>query len=361
MESCDLIRDKDYNIISKKIKEINEYDKNLNIMEVCGTHTMAISRFGLRNVFNANINLISGPGCPVCVTPDIYLDYIYELALKEDIIIATYGDMIRVPGSAPYITLENAKAKGANIKMVYSSMDALNIAVDNKDKKVVFLGIGFETTAPATAIAVKEAKSKKINNFYVLSMHKLVEPVMRVLLGDETLKIDGFLCPGHVAVVVGETGFKFLEEYKCPGTVAGFELDEVVDGVYDLIQSIKNNDYMIKNSYKKLVKKDGNVAAIKIIEEMFEVKDDYWRGMGLIKNSGLRLKEEFRMHDIEELYKVEIKENIKNNGCQCGEVLKGKIRPDECALFHKVCTPENPIGPCMVSGEGSCAAYYKYR
>lgn len=356
-----LTGDKDYNVISDKIKAINEYTERVNIMEVCGTHTMAISKFGLRNVFNKNINLISGPGCPVCVTPDIYLDYIYELALKEDVIIATYGDMIRVPGSLPYITLENAKAKGANVKMVYSSIDALELAIKNPNKKIVFLGIGFETTAPATAIAVKEAINKNIENFYALSLHKLVEPVMRLLLQDDTLKIDGFLCPGHVAVVVGEDGFEFLEEYKCPGTIAGFELDEVVDGVYDLIESIENHDYKIKNSYKKLVRKNGNIAALNIIKDTFEVKDDYWRGMGLVKNSGLRLKDEFSRHDIEKIYPIEIKENKKNSGCQCGEVLKGKIRPDQCALFYKVCTPENPIGPCMVSGEGSCAAYYKYR
>lgn len=347
--------------IKKLIDYINSYSDNINIMEVCGTHTMAISKFGLRSVLNKNINLISGPGCPVCVTPDIYIDYIYELSLKEDIIIATYGDMIRVPGSEPMLTLENAKSKGAAVRMVYSSMDALKIAEENPNKKVVFLGIGFETTAPATAIAVKEAKHRKLQNFYVLSMHKLVEPVMRELLKDESLKLQGFLCPGHVAVVVGEKGFEFLQEYKCASAVAGFDMDEVLLGIAAIIKSIKTSDYSLKNPYSKLVRKEGNLLSQKIIEDTFVRADDSWRGMGVISGSGLKLKEEYESFDIEKLYPLEENNYPKrNNGCSCGDILKGKLKPNECKLFGKVCSPENPIGPCMVSGEGSCAAYYKF-
>lgn len=342
------------------IKSINTCEDSINIMEVCGTHTMAISKFGIRSVLNNNINLISGPGCPVCVTPDVYLDYIYSLSLKEDIIIATYGDMIRVPGSQPERTLEKAKAKGAQVKIVYSSMDALAIAEENPEKKVVFLGIGFETTAPATAVALREAASSGLENFYVLSLHKLVEPVMRLLLEDDSLKIHGFLCPGHVGVVVGEKGFKFLEEYGCPGAIAGFEMDEVLEGIYSLIESIKNRDVSLKNPYCRLVKEEGNTIAQDLIKETFEIADDTWRGMGEIKGSGLKLKKEFYRFDIEKVYPITIENNYKNNGCQCGEVLKGKIKPNDCKLFGKVCSPENPIGPCMVSGEGSCSAYYKY-
>lgn len=345
----------------KKIEKINEFKGNVNIMEVCGTHTMAISKFGIRNILSNNINLISGPGCPVCVTPDMYIDYVYELSLNTDFIIATYGDMIRVPGSKPIYNLENAKAKGANVKMVYSSMDALNLCSENPDKKIVFLGIGFETTAPATAIVLKEARKRKLTNFYVLSLHKKVEPVMRALLEDKSLKLDGFLCPGHVAVIIGEQGFKFLEEYNCAASIAGFEMNEVIDGIYDIIKSIENRDYTIKNAYSRLVRKNGNITAAQIISETFDVKDDYWRGIGLIPNSGFKLKKEYEEYDIENLFPIKIPYEIKKNGCMCGEVLKGKIKPTECGLFGKVCSPDNPVGPCMVSGEGSCSAYYKYR
>jgi hydrogenase expression/formation protein HypD len=321
---------------------------------------MAISKFGLRTVLNENINLISGPGCPVCVTPDFYLDYIYDLALKDDVIIATYGDMIRVPGSHPSRTLENAKALGAQIRMVYSSMDAIDISIKNPNKKIIFLGIGFETTAPATAIAVREAEDKGINNFYILSLHKIVEPVMKLLLEDKELKIHGFLCPGHVGVVIGEEGFKFLEDYNCPGAIAGFELDEVVEGINSLVESIQEDSSTLKNSYKKLVRSQGNLNAQTLINNTFIVKDDYWRGMGLIKSSGLKLKDEFSKYDIENIYPYNKKYITHKSGCKCGDVLKGKIKPSGCELFGKICTPDNPIGPCMVSHEGSCSAYYKY-
>lgn len=350
----------DIKTIKSKIDKINKIDRKINIMEVCGTHTMAISKFGLRNLLKDKVNMVSGPGCPVCVTPDLYLDYVYDLSLKPDIIIATYGDMIRVPGSEPHRTLENAKAKGARVQMVYSSMDAVTLAEENQDKNIVFLGIGFETTTPATATAVMEAKNLGLNNFYVLSMHKIVEPVMRLLLEDKTLKLDGFLCPGHVAVILGEDGFKFLEEYKCPGVITGFQMEEIVNGIYTLANCIENGDYKVKNEYKSLVRKQGNIAAKNIIDMVFEEKDDYWRGMGLIPKSGLRLKSDYRDFDIEQLYPIDFSIKRENKACSCGDVLKGKIKPDECRLFGKVCNPDNPVGPCMVSSEGSCAAYYKY-
>jgi hydrogenase expression/formation protein HypD len=347
--------------IKNKLNFINSISHKVNIMEVCGTHTMSVGKHGIRDLLCENVNLISGPGCPVCVTPDIYIDYIYELSLKEDIIIATYGDMMRVPGSKPYYTLEKAKAYGANIKMVYSSMDAVRLAEVNPHKKIVFLGIGFETTAPATAVSLMEAERKKLDNFYILSMHKMVEPVMKVLLKDKELKIDGFLCPGHVAVILGEKGFKFLEKEKCCSTIAGFEAEEVIDGLVSLVHSIKNQDYTLKNVYKSVVKAEGNLTACRIIEELFETTDDEWRGIGVVEKSGLKLKSQYAKFDIEKLYPIENRLlGSSNSGCQCGEVLKGKIRPNQCKLFGKVCTPENPVGPCMVSGEGSCAAYYKY-
>jgi len=351
---------KDDEQLKKKLDYINCYENTINIMEVCGTHTVAISKFGFREVLNKNINLITGPGCPVCVTPAAYIDYIYKLSLNTDIIIATYGDMIRVPGSKPSISLENAKAKGAEIKIVYSSMDALKLAMENKNKKVVFLGIGFETTTPATAIAIKEALKLKVENFYVFSMHKIMEPAMRALLEDESLKIDAFLCPGHVATVLGKKGFEFLQEYNCLGVIAGFSEEDIIGGLYEIIDSFMKKDFDTKNAYKRVVEDDGNLLSREIINEVFTVKDDYWRGLGKIPSSGLTLKEQYNRFDIEQLYPLDIKDEDTYNGCQCGEVLKGKMKPNECKLFGTVCSPENPIGPCMVSGEGGCAAYYRY-
>jgi hydrogenase expression/formation protein HypD len=353
--------DQYFNRLKHKLQYINGIEKEINIMEVCGTHTMSIGKHGIRELLSQNINLISGPGCPVCVTPDMYIDYIYDLSLKDDIIIATYGDMIRVPGSRPEISLEKAKAKGASIKMVYSSMDAVKLAENNPEKKVVFLGIGFETTAPATAISVIDAASKGLKNYFVLSLHKLVEPVMKVLLEDEDLHIDGFICPGHVAVILGETGFKFLEKKNCCSVIAGFEAEEVIDGLVSIVSSIKKNDFSLKNVYKSLVRPEGNPTALNIINNIFQVEDDYWRGIGLVKQSGLKLREAYKEFDIESLFPADDYRNVKAySACQCGEVLKGKIKPLECRLFGKVCTPENPVGPCMVSGEGSCSAYYRY-
>lgn len=347
------------NEVLKKIEEINKFQDNISIMEICGTHTMAISKYGIRDLLNKNINLVSGPGCPVCVTPSNYLDYVYDLSLEKDVIIATYGDMIRVPGSSPARTLEKARALGAAVKMVYSSIDAVELAAENRNKKVVFLGIGFETTTPATVVAIKEAERQKLDNFYVLSLHKLVEPVMKVLLEDKELNIQGFLLPGHVSVILGEEGFKFLNNYECSGIIAGFEMKEIVDALYEIVKSIESNEYTVKNCYKSVVRKQGNAVAKDMFKEVFEVRDDYWRGLGLIKESSLKLNETYKKYDIEKIYPLKYKEE-KSSGCRCGDVLKGLIKPCECGNFGKVCVPENPLGPCMVSSEGSCSAYYKY-
>ncbi|WP_139904213.1 hydrogenase formation protein HypD [Clostridium thermarum] len=347
--------------LKRKIEFINSYKERVNIMEVCGTHTMAIGKHGIRGLLASNINLLSGPGCPVCVTPDHYIDYIYDLAVNKNCLIATYGDMIRVPGTERHISLEKAKALGAEVRMVYSSLDAVKLAKENLEKRVVFLGIGFETTTPATAIAVMEAQKLGLDNFYILSMHKKIEPVMRLLLEDEELKIDAFLCPGHVAVIIGEDGFKFLEEYDCAASIAGFELDEVINGLYSLILDLKSNSTTIKNVYSAVVRKEGNKAAQSIIEKYFCAEHDYWRGLGLVKDSGFKLKREYSKYNIEEVFPIDHSNPEKRkNGCQCGEVLKGKIAPDQCKLFGRVCSPESPVGPCMVSGEGSCAARYKF-
>lgn len=344
------------------ISKINDsIPKKINIMEVCGTHTAAIGKSGIRNMLGENINLISGPGCPVCVTPDVYIDYMWKLSQLENIIIATYGDMIRVPGSKPNLTLENARANGADVRIVYSSIDAVKIASDNKNKMVVFIGIGFETTAPHTAAAVIESQRLNLKNFYVLSLHKKVEPVMRLLLEDESVKIDGFLCPGHVAAIIGEKGFDFLDKYTCPGVITGFEPFEIVNAIYILTNMISLGRGGVENCYERLVKRDGNLSAVRMIDQVFQESDDIWRGMGTIKSSGLKLRDSFKENDIEKLYPIDYTKVDTNKLCHCGEVLRGKIKPHECNMFAKVCTPENPVGPCMVSSEGSCAAYYKYR
>lgn len=344
----------------KLIEKINSFTDPFNIMEVCGTHTMAISRSGIRNALKENINLISGPGCPVCVTPDSCIDYIYSISLKKDVIIATYGDMIRVPGSNPKISLERAKALGADVRMVYSSIDALEIASKNRNKKVVFIGIGFETTAPAAAAAIIEAEENEIDNFYVFSVHRNLEPVMRYLILDRELNISGFLCPGHVAAIIGTDGFKFLSDCNMLGVVTGFELDEILEGIYILLEGIKSKKTGVINAYKRLIKPEGNEAAKSAIHEVFEKKDDYIRGIGKIPECGLKIRDKYKNHDIERIYPFTLSTKIHNNGCRCGDVIKGKIKPTECPLFRKVCTPLYPVGPCMVSSEGSCAAYFKY-
>lgn len=342
------------------INYLNNMDKAINLMEVCGTHTMAISRYGIRNLISKNINLISGPGCPVCVTPDTSLDYIYDLSLKTDIIIATYGDMIRVPGSDPLFTLEKAKAKGANVAIVYSSIDALKIADENKDKKVVFLGIGFETTMPSTAIALLEAEKNKTENFYVYSLHKKVEPVIRALIEDKEIKIHGFILPGHVACILGQQGFNYLNDYKMNGAITGFEFNQVLYGIYTLVKNIKENHFKIENCYKSAVQYQSNNIALNLFNEVFNIKDDNWRGIGIIKNSGYKINEKYAKYDIENIYHNNENLREKKYNCRCGDVIKGLVKPKECPLFGKVCNPDYPIGPCMVSSEGSCAAYYRY-
>lgn len=342
------------------ISYLNSVNRKLNLMEVCGTHTMAISRFGIRNILNKSINLISGPGCPVCVTPDTSLDYIYNLSIKKDIIISTYGDMIRVPGSDPLFTLEKAKAKGADVRVVYSSIDALKIAEENKDKKVVFLGIGFETTMPATAVAVLEADKNKINNFYVYSLHKMVEPVIIALIEDKDLNIDGFILPGHVACIIGQRGFDYLYNYKINGVITGFEFEQILYGIYTLVKNINENKFEVENCYKSAVPYKANSTAMNLFNQVFDIKDDNWRGIGVIKNSGYKINKHYEKYDIEKIYPNNEIIRKKKYNCRCGDVIKGLIKPGDCSLFGKVCNPDFPIGPCMVSSEGSCAAYFRY-
>lgn len=346
----------------KIISSIQKHKDNFTIMEVCGTHTMNIGKFGIRNIMPSNINILSGPGCPICVTPTSYIDYIYNLASSEDVIIATYGDMMRVPGSEKNRTLEKVNSLNGNVRIVYSSLDALKIANENKNKKVVFLGLGFETTVPATAIAIREAENNSINNFYILSLHKRIQPALEKILNDGKVSIDGILCPGNVAVIIGEDGFRFLKNYDVKSVICGFSRKDILTSINILINN-KTEKKTLFNNYKLMVKKGGNEVAKELIDKFFEIKRGEWRGIGGIDNSSLVLKGEYKRFDIENVYSYKkyggsINENI---GCKCGEILQGKAKPIDCKLFGDICNIENPIGPCMVSSEGTCAAYYKYR
>lgn len=334
-------------------------DKKIRLMEVCGTHTVAIFRAGIRQILPPHVELVSGPGCPVCVTDDAYIDKAIEYSLRPNTIIATFGDMLKVPGSRSSLSL--AQAEGADIRIIYSPLDAVDIARDNPDRRVIFLAVGFETTAPTAAAAVLTAQSMRLKNFFALSAHKLVPPVMRALLDSNDTRVDGFLLPGHVAVVIGADAFRFLStDYKMSGVVAGFEPQEILRALDRLLSSIEEHRAEVVNEYQSVVRAEGNPAAQSILDRVYEVCDADWRGIGRIAQSGLKMRDEFSSFDIERVDPIEVEPPTKRTGCRCGEVLRGVIDPIDCPLFGKKCEPLNPIGPCMVSVEGVCAAWYKY-
>lgn len=343
--------------IEKKAAEIEK--KQINLMEVCGTHTVAIFRLGIREVLPEKINLISGPGCPVCVTSSEDIDLIIQIAQQPNVITATFGDMIKVPGSRG--SLEQLKASGADIRVVYSPLDVIDIAQKEPDKKIVFLGIGFETTAPTIAAMLAAARQQKVKNLFVLPVCKVIPPAMKVLLDDKTARVDGFLLPGHVSIILGTEPYEFIaQDYHLSGVIAGFEPLDILEAVYMLLEQISAQDPKIEIAYKRSVRPEGNPQALKILYEVFQPRTAAWRGLGRIPASGLVLRPEYEDFDAEKVFNLSPPEPEKNTGCLCGEVLKGKITPEQCGLFKTKCTPETPKGPCMVSTEGTCAAYYKY-
>ena len=332
------------------------------LMEVCGTHTMAIAKSGIRSMLPEKVKLLSGPGCPVCVTPPQVIDAVLELAMGPEITIATYGDMVRVPGSRPGDSLQRRRALGAKLLVVYSPVDAVEYAKENPDREVVFLGVGFETTAPGTAAAVLTAKEEKVKNFSVLSMLKTVEPALRALMKTEDFSVQGFLCPGHVGTIIGEKGFAFLpEEYQMPAVIAGFEPENILLSVYLLLRQIAEGRPRVENQYKRAVSPKGNVLAQNMIGRCLEPRADLWRGLGRIENSGLGFRAEFSDFDAEKKFSIRYGEETGPSACRCGDVICGRISPSRCPMFGKRCTPEDPVGPCMVSSEGACAAAYKYQ
>ncbi len=332
------------------------------IMEICGTHTMAIAKAGIKQLLPPGVELISGPGCPVCVTPSGAIDAFLELSSREDVIIASYGDMLRLPGSRKGDNLLRRRAKGADVRIVYSPMDALELAVNNPQKQVVFLGVGFETTAPGTAVSILSSAEQGIENYSVFSMLKCAPPAVRALLKDDSFEIDAFLCPGHVASIIGASGFAFLpSEFGLPAVVAGFETADILVALYRILCQLKTGEAALSNEYSRAVQDEGNPAALEVINSVFTPCDDDWRGLGLIPGSGLAINDAFGHYDAKRRFSIEAIPAPEPAGCRCGEVICGKLTPKACPLFGNVCTPEDPVGPCMVSGEGSCAAAYKYR
>lgn len=338
-------------------------NRKIRLMEVCGTHTVAIFNAGLRSLLPSNIKLLSGPGCPVCVTSEADVDWAISIAKSPDVIFMTFGDMMRVPGRES--TLMEEKARGSDIRVIYSPLDCLKTAKENPSKRVVFFATGFETTAPSVAATVIEAKRQKIDNFYIYSVHKTVPPALRALACDEKFNIDGLILPGHVSTIIGVTPYGFLaSEFKIPCVIAGFEAVDILQAVYMLLLQISEGRAEIENQYSSVVKPDGNPRALSLMNEVFVASDTDWRGIGIIPSSGLALKDEYRDYDalteFPSLTDGVFTKKQRNRGCRCGDVMRGLITPDECGLFGRACTPEHPAGACMVSAEGSCAAYYKY-
>jgi len=335
--------------------------KPLRFMEVCGTHTVAIFRSGLRSILPKEIIHLSGPGCPVCVTHEAEINAFLDLAEKPGVIIATFGDLMRVPGSKSR-TLKAAQAEGARVSVVYSPPDALKLAAENPDAKVVFLGVGFETTAPGVAASVKMAKAQGIGNYSVLSFHKLVPPALDALLGDPDTDIDAFIMPGHVSAIIGLAPYlPVATRYGKAAAIAGFEPLDILQALLFLAECKRDGRAEVVNLYRRVVRDEGNAKARAMLAEVFTQASALWRGIGEIPGSGLELAESYAEFDAKRIFNIEIKECPPLPGCKCGDVLKGKLAPNLCPLFGKACTPAKPVGPCMVSTEGSCAAYFKYQ
>ncbi len=346
-------------IINYLIDEIHRVSKkSAAFMEVCGGHTNAIQQFGIPSLLPENIHLLSGPGCPVCVTDKKFIDQAIALSRLPDVIISTFGDLIRVPGSLS--SLEKERADGADVRIVYSILDAITIAKQETRKKVVFLGIGFETTTPGSAVGVLEAEKEKLSNFFLLSSHKVMPPAMKALI-DEGVKIDGYIAPGHVSTITGSSIYNDIpEKFGLGCVISGFEPVDLLETILKLVVQHEENCPKVEIQYKRAVKPEGNLKAKKIIDNVFEPKDDWWRGLGVLKDSGLRLKEKYRHFDAERNFDIVVPPTKEDKGCICGSILKGINNPKECSLFAKKCTPENPVGTCMVSPEGACQAFYKY-
>jgi hydrogenase expression/formation protein HypD len=337
---------------------VDAMDGPIRIMEVCGTHTHAIARAGLRSVLPESLELISGPGCPVCVTAQEDIERMLLLAKRPDLILCTFGDMLRVPGHAS--SLERERSQGGDVRVVYSPMDAVDIARDNPDQEVVFLAVGFETTAPIVAATLQAAAQQNLKNFSLYTVHKRVPPAMEAVLQEEH-RIQGFLTPGHVSVIIGADAYADIaENYSVPCVATGFDAEDILEGVVLLLEAIQEKRFGSFIQYRRAVSPEGNKKAQDIMGECFEITDAPWRGLGVLPESGLSLKKEWRDFDAASRFDLPKLEAAPPPGCRCGDVLRGRIQPRDCGLFGEKCTPRQPVGPCMVSSEGSCAARYRY-
>ncbi len=357
MKYIDEYRDREK--VAVLIDEIKKHALHkITLMEVCGGHTMSIQKFGIPALLPDTVNLISGPGCPVCVTDRKYIDQAIAYCRLPDTIITTYGDLIRVPGSTS--SLDKEKAQGRDVRIVYSVLDALKIAKENPSKKIIFLGIGFETTTPGSAVGILNAKKEGLDNFFLFSAHKVMPPAMEALI-DESVKIDGYIGPGHVSAIAGTRIYDFIpEKFGIGVVISGFEPVDLLASILMLVKQFESGKPAVEIQYKRIVKRDGNPSAQQIIDKVLEPRDDWWRGLGVLPVSGLGIKPEFSGFDAEKQFDVEVEPTRKDKACICGEVLKGIAKPRDCKLFGKGCTPYDPVGPCMVSSEGACHAYYRY-
>lgn len=333
--------------------------EHATLMEVCGTHTVAIARNGIRDLMPEGLRLASGPGCPVCVTCNRDIDTVIALARIPNVTIATFGDMTRVPGSTSSLLAE--QAAGRSVEIVYSPLDALAFAKAHPEREVVFVGVGFETTTPLVAMAIKRAKAMGLSNFTVFAAHKNMPGALELLVGDPTLELDALILPGHVSTIIGAEPYRFLaEKYGIPGVITGFEPVDVLQGIAMLVRQLHEGRAEIEIAYARGVMPEGNPVALAAIDEVFETCTATWRGLGDIPGSGYRIRDEFADFDAVRRFEPDVEPTRDPKGCRCGDVLRARIAPNECPLFRTVCTPENPVGPCMVSSEGSCAAYYRY-
>ena len=351
---------RDPDLGKKLLKRIRQRSKKpVRFMEFCGGHTVAIFKHGLRQLLPSNIEMLSGPGCPVCVTSTRDLDTSIALGKEPGVIITSFGDMVRVPGSRS--SLQKAKAEGADVRIVYSAQDAVALAKETPDKKIIFIGIGFETTAPTIAASVLQAARENVKNYFVLSLHKITPPVMQAILKLGEVKLNGIICPGHVSAVIGSRPYEFLaKDYGIACAVSGFEPVDILLAVDMLVEQIESNNPQVEIAYKRGVKPEGNPAALKLMDTVFEVGEADWRGIGIVPASGLYFKKPYERFDVLKQFDIKVDSAPEPKGCICGAVLRGVSTPNNCKLFRKTCTPENPVGPCMVSSEGSCATYYEY-
>lgn len=354
---------KDPSLFSSIIKNISDIlTQPITFMEFCGTHTQAIFKHGIRKLLPKTIKMLSGPGCPVCVTDQKEIDYSIALSRLPGVIITTFGDFLKVPGSDGS-NLQKARARGADIRIVYSPLDAIQIALQNKQKKVIFLGIGFETTAPIVAASILKAVNSEVSNYYVFSIHKLTPPATKAILNLGEIKLDGILGPGHVSTIIGSLAWEFLSSiYNMPFAIAGFEAIDILKGLESLVRQCVEKKPRVINTYSRSVRPEGNTRAITTMNEVFYEDLAYWRGLGLIPDSGLSIKSYYKKFDAKHQFDIKIPESevLNSDGCQCHEVIRGLIEPPECRYYKNKCTPDNPLGACMVSSEGACSAYYLY-